>query len=280
MAAQLPQGGAETGAGGTAGAPGRDEVAVAARVALRRDGRGVLGGQPRRRRLRPGRGPLASPAVPSPEASFRSVRSYADVAEPVRLRDPGARDRLAARAPRGGRRTGTIEVPADFATAGWFAEGPRPGQPGPAVILGHVDSKAGPAVFYRLARLPVGAEVFVDRADGSTVDFRVRGTQHVAKTAFPTDLVYAPTLEPSLRLVTCGGGFDRAKGSYLDNVIVYADPPRSRRARCAPCSRCSCVLLAPCGAAWAQPAGVVVTEGTVGRARPGWSSRRRPGRSR
>jgi hypothetical protein len=79
-------------------------------------------------------------------------------------------------------------------------------------------------VFYRLARLPVGAEVLVDRADGSTVDFRVRSMQHVAKTAFPTDLVYAPTLEPSLRLVTCGGLFDHTRSSYLDNVIVYADP--------------------------------------------------------
>ena len=62
------------------------------------------------------------------------------------------------------------------------------------------------------------------RAPGSTVDFRVRRTQHVAKTAFPTDLVYAPTLEPSLRLVTCGGPFDHTRSSYLDNVIVYADP--------------------------------------------------------
>jgi len=119
---------------------------------------------------------------------------------------------------------GSIEVPADFGTAGWFAEGPRPGQPGPAVILGHVDSKAGPGVFYRLAQLPVGADIFVERADGSTIEFRVRSTQHALKAAFPTELVYAPTLEPSLRLVTCGGVFDRAKGSYLDNVIVYADP--------------------------------------------------------
>jgi sortase (surface protein transpeptidase) len=118
----------------------------------------------------------------------------------------------------------TIEVPTDFAVPGWFDQGPRPGQPGPAVILGHVDSKAGPAVFYRLSRLPVGAEVLVDRADGSTVTFRVRSTQHVAKTAFPTDLVYAPTLEPSLRLVTCGGAFDHTRSSYVDNVIVYADP--------------------------------------------------------
>jgi sortase (surface protein transpeptidase) len=167
--------------------------------------------------------PAPPPAVSSSEASFHSVRSYADVAEPVRLRIPA----LQIDAPLthlGVAPDQTIEVPADFAVPGWFDQGPRPGQPGPAVILGHVDSKAGPAVFYRLNRLPVGAEVFVDRADGSTVDFRVRGTQHVPKTAFPTDLVYAPTLEPSLRLVTCGGPFDHTKSSYLDNVIVYADP--------------------------------------------------------
>jgi sortase (surface protein transpeptidase) len=167
--------------------------------------------------------PAPPPAAPSSEASFHSVRSYADVAEPVRLRIPA----LGIDAPLthlGVAPDRTIEVPADFAVPGWFDQGPRPGQPGPAVILGHVDSKAGPAVFYRLSRLPVGAVVSVDRADGSTVDFRVRGTQHVAKTAFPTDLVYAPTLEPSLRLVTCGGPFDHTKSSYLDNVIVYADP--------------------------------------------------------
>jgi sortase (surface protein transpeptidase) len=166
--------------------------------------------------------PAPPSAVSSSEASFHSVRSYADVAEPVRLRIPA----LQIDAPLthlGVAPDRTIEVPADFAVPGWFDQGPRPGQPGPAVILGHVDSKAGPAVFYRLNRLPVGAEVFVDRADGSTVDFRVRGTQHVHKTAFPTDLVYAPTLEPSLRLVTCGGPFDHTKSSYLDNVIVYAD---------------------------------------------------------
>jgi sortase (surface protein transpeptidase) len=167
--------------------------------------------------------PGPPPAVSSSEASFHSVRSYADVAEPVRLRVPA----LGIDAPLthlGVAPDQTIEVPADFAVPGWFDQGPRPGQPGPAVILGHVDSKAGPAVFYRLNRLPVGAVVFVDRADGSTVDFRVRGMQHVAKTAFPTDLVYAPTLEPSLRLVTCGGPFDHTRSSYLDNVIVYADP--------------------------------------------------------
>jgi hypothetical protein len=79
-------------------------------------------------------------------------------------------------------------------------------------------------MFYRVAALPRDAQIVVDRADGSTVAFRVSGTQRVPKVEFPTDLVYGPTLEPSLRLVTCGGSFDRATGTYRDNVIVYADP--------------------------------------------------------
>jgi hypothetical protein len=158
--------------------------------------------------------------------TFRSVRSYADVAhvaEPVRLRIPAAGvDTPLVRLGRAA--DGSIEVPARFDVAGWFAEGPRPGQPGPAVFLGHVDSRTGPAVFYRVAALPRDAQVIVTRADGSTAAFRVSGTQRVPKLEFPTDLVYGPTLEPSLRLVTCGGSFDRATRNYRDNVIVYADP--------------------------------------------------------
>lgn len=169
--------------------------------------------------------PIAVLTPSSPVSTFRSVRSYADVAvaEPVRLRIPA----LQVDSPLvhlGVAPDRTIQVPADYGTAGWFADGPRPGQPGPAVILGHIDSKAGPGVFFRLATLPLGADVMVDRADGSTIDFWVRGVQRVPKTAFPTDLVYAPTLQPSLHLVTCGGQFDHKAGSYLDNVIVYADP--------------------------------------------------------
>ena len=111
--------------------------------------------------------PEQSPvAPPAPEPTFHSVRSYVDVAEPVRLRIPT----LGIDAPLthlGVAPDRSIQVPTDYATPGWFTGGPRPGQPGPAVILGHVDSKAGPAVFYRLARLPVGAEVLVDRSDGT-----------------------------------------------------------------------------------------------------------------
>jgi len=92
------------------------------------------------------------------------------------------------------------------------------------VILGHVDSRNGPGVFYPLAGLAPGSEVLVDRADGSTAAFRVNGVATVPKTGFPTEQVYGPTLRSSLRLVTCGGPFDHAAGSYRDNVIVSADP--------------------------------------------------------
>lgn len=151
------------------------------------------------------------------------MRTYPAVAEPVRLRIPALGvdstlqrlDRLA---------DGTIAVPGRPDRAGWYAQGPRPGQPGPAVVLGHVDSRTGPGVFFGLAGIRPGAMVHVDRADRSTVAFRVTEVSRVPKSRFPTDLVYAPTLEPTLRLVTCGGGFDESQRSYRDNVIVYATP--------------------------------------------------------
>jgi sortase (surface protein transpeptidase) len=106
--------------------------------------------------------------------------------------------------------------------AGWYAPGTRPGDPGSAVILGHVDSKHAPAVFYRLRELRRGDEVLVRRADGSTLRFVVQRTQQYPKARFPTDDVYYPTLAPELRLVTCGGVFDNNWGHYLSNVIVFA----------------------------------------------------------
>ena len=67
-----------------------------------------------------------------------------------------------------------------------------------------------------------GTLVAVDRADGSTATFRITGLTRVAKTRFPTDLVYGPTLDPTLRLVTCGGSFDHTRGTYRDNIIAFA----------------------------------------------------------
>jgi sortase (surface protein transpeptidase) len=154
---------------------------------------------------------------------FRSARGYRATPVPVRIDIPSigvssALDRL-GRAP-----DGTVETPPlrRAAVAGWYALGPRPGDPGSAVILGHVDSKRGPAVFFRLRELRRGDEVTVRRADGSVLRFVVERTEQFDKQRFPTDDVYYPTLTPGLRLVTCGGLFDYRSGHYRSNIIVFA----------------------------------------------------------
>ncbi|MEU5692941.1 class F sortase [Actinosynnema sp. NPDC020468] len=120
--------------------------------------------------------------------------------------------------------TGVLVPPEGPDVTGWFTKGSAPGDVGPALLAGHVDSHAGPAVFFRLGDLGPGDEVLVDREDGSTAKFTVATTTRVPKTAFPTDLVYAPVPTPVLRLVTCGGTLDTAARSYRDNVIVEAVP--------------------------------------------------------
>jgi len=117
---------------------------------------------------------------------------------------------------------GAMAVPDDFGRAGWFAEGPPPGQLGPAVIAGHVDSRTGPAVFYRLRDLRAGNAVLVERADGTRLRFVVERAQSFPKAGFPTAAVFGPVPSAALRLVTCTGDFDRARGSYRDNLVVFA----------------------------------------------------------
>ena len=119
-------------------------------------------------------------------------------------------------------KSGALVPPRSADVLGWYADGVAPGNAGPAVIAGHVDSKSGPGVFANLAKLKAGDQVFVQRNDGSQLTFVVGKTYAVAKTAFPTDLVYAPTPVSELRLVTCGGTFDTAADSYRDNVVVEA----------------------------------------------------------
>jgi Sortase domain len=115
-----------------------------------------------------------------------------------------------------------MEVPEDYAVAGWYTGGPRPGDRGPAVIAGHVDSKRGPAVFYRLGELREGDLIVVRYPGRAEARFRVERTERHPKRAFPTARVYGGTAGAALRLVTCGGSFDRASGHYRDNVIVFA----------------------------------------------------------
>jgi hypothetical protein len=118
--------------------------------------------------------------------------------------------------------SGALQVPATTSVAGWYTGSPRPGDLGAAVIAGHVDSYAGPGVFFRLRLLRPGDLIFVRRADGSLAAFGVFAVQTQAKARFPTAAVYGPTPAAELRLITCGGTFDAATGHYLSNVIVFA----------------------------------------------------------
>jgi sortase (surface protein transpeptidase) len=117
---------------------------------------------------------------------------------------------------------GGMAVPTDFGRAGWFAEGPAPGQVGPSVIAGHVDSRTGPAVFYRLRELRPGQAILVERADGTRLRFVVEQARSFPKDRFPTAEVFGPVPSAALRLVTCTGDFDRVRGSYRDNLVVFA----------------------------------------------------------
>ena len=118
-----------------------------------------------------------------------------------------------------------IEVPSlqQPHLAGWYRLGPSPGEIGNAVIVGHVDSRqSGPAVFFHLGALQPGELIRVTRADGTVAEFTVDGVAKYPKSQFPTDLVYGPADQAQLRLVTCGGEFDRNSREYRDNVIVFA----------------------------------------------------------
>ena len=119
---------------------------------------------------------------------------------------------------------GSMEVPKQWQDAGWYSRGPRPGEDGPAVIAGHVDSESGPAVFYRLRDLRAGDDVRVTRADRSVVHFVIKRLQQFPKRSFPTATVFAPTPGPALRLITCTGVFDQSRRSYLDNLVAFAVP--------------------------------------------------------
>ncbi|MDQ3464607.1 MAG: class F sortase [Actinomycetota bacterium] len=115
----------------------------------------------------------------------------------------------------------TVEVPTDFQEPGWFRLGPTPGQVGSAVILGHVDSYQGPAVFFRLRSVQEGDRIEVSLADGSVVQFVVDTVEMYPKEQFPASQVYASHGYSALQLVTCGGAFDSNTRSYLSNVVVY-----------------------------------------------------------
>ena len=172
-------------------------------------------------------GPIVA-AFPAPTGPIVAVSQSAapkPVAAPVSLTIPliGVKTNLITLGLAVG---GSMQVPVSTTVAGWFTGSPRPGAVGSSIIVGHVDGRVGPTeargVFFRLNTLKAGDDVFVKRADGTTVEFRVTKVQQYLKDKFPTQNVYGPTPDAELRLITCGGIFDDATGHYLSNIVVYA----------------------------------------------------------
>lgn len=128
-----------------------------------------------------------------------------------------------------------LQVPSDYFDIGWWRDGPSAGENGAAVMVGHVDSETGPAVFYQLSGLSRGHEIEIDREDGSRMTFAVRRVRAFSRADFPSERVYRTGGPPALHLVTCGGTFDAAEGQYSGNVVVFAElvdrrpPPGDRR---------------------------------------------------
>ncbi|MFI7448055.1 class F sortase [Nonomuraea sp. NPDC049714] len=142
-------------------------------------------------------------------------------AEPERIRIPSIG--VDARIVKVGlKANGDMETP-DFGKAGWYTEGPRPGQDGPAVVVAHVDSKTGPDVFAKLKQLKRGEKIAITDKSGKVHQFVARRQQQTDKTALPVKAIWGKTDGPALRLITCGGDFDRRINHYVSNVIVWAD---------------------------------------------------------
>ncbi|MET8233883.1 class F sortase [Micromonospora sp. NPDC005298] len=168
---------------------------------------------------RPPRPPAHAPTRTHPAPDLPPLPRAA----PVRVRIP-AIDVRAEIVPVGADAAGVLEVPPlDRPTvAGWYRHGVSPGETGNAVLVGHVDSPAGRAVFFDLGRLRAGQEIEVTRADSRVTTFTVDDVRAYPKDRFPSTLVYGPADASGLRLITCGGPFDSATGNYVDNIVVFA----------------------------------------------------------
>ena len=175
--------------------------------------------------LRPVAAGVAALPAPTGPIVAPPQSAAAQVARPVSLTIPliGVKTNLITLGLAAG---GAMQVPSTSTVAGWFTGSPRPGAVGSSIIVGHVDSKSGPGIFFRLPELKKGDDVYVKRSDGTTAEFRVTEVQEYPKDHFPTDRVYGPTPDAQLRLITCGGTFDSVTGHYLSNIIVYATQVR------------------------------------------------------
>jgi Sortase domain len=171
-------------------------------------------------------------SVPSPVGTTTTLTPRAVVA-PAMARSAPVRLRIASIGldsplmKLGLQSDGTMQVPPSGFPAGWYTGSPTPGEVGPAIIAGHIDWN-GPGVFYNLHKLKPGNQIVITRKDGSSAVFRVTRVAEFPKSQFPTNLVYGNIDHPGLRLITCGGTFNRQSGHYEDNIVAFADLVQSQ----------------------------------------------------
>jgi sortase (surface protein transpeptidase) len=169
--------------------------------------------------------PAAQPVAvtPQPQAAAEDAVAALPRSEPVSIDIPkiGAHSSLIGL---GLNPDNTVQVPPVTTPlqAGWYTYAPTPGEAGPAVVLGHVDGNHQKGIFFRLKELAPGDRVAIARKDGTTATFEVTKVHQVPKKDFESEGVYDDTPGPELRLITCGGVFDRSAHNYVDNIVVYA----------------------------------------------------------
>jgi sortase (surface protein transpeptidase) len=164
---------------------------------------GANGGRGRARDSRPPHSPRVPATLPRLEIPAIRVRAHVE--------------------PLGRTASGALAVPTNWSVVGRWRGGSKPGEPGAAILVGHVDSQSRPAIFHHLHELVSGDLIRFVRPDRTVVKFVVVGKRRSPKTRFPTSAVYEETRAPTLRLITCGGDFDWSRGHYKDNLIVYAE---------------------------------------------------------
>lgn len=213
----------------------RGNVATAAVALCLVGGLGLIGTTLASQRADPVMPPaIAASERPPPAPEPAADRAVLPSSRPVRLQIPSIGvDSTVQHL--GQDADGGLEVPQGprYDEAAWYRYSPTPGAMGPAVLLGHIDSAAnGPSVFFRLGELKAGDRIEVRREDGSIAVFAVDAVHRYAKKDFPTQVVYGDIDHAGLRILTCGGAFDRATRNYLDNIVVFASlvPPGAARA--------------------------------------------------
>lgn len=168
--------------------------------------------------------PSATIAPPTATAAPPAATPLPSAGQPTRVKIPIIRVDAAVEYV-GLTGDGAMDVPKDYSKTAWYEPGPRPGDQGNAAIAGHVDSKTGKAVFWDLGKLKPGDEVFIAGNDGTERRFVVTGVESYGRTTAPLQQIFGPSTDRRLNLITCDpdSGFDRTKGEYAGNIVVYTN---------------------------------------------------------